>query len=370
MNFRKISIVAGIIVIIAGFVGMRMIIASKQAPQKKLAINNARMVLAQTVNNQNIHVTVDITGKLMSVQRIEVFSEVSGMLKFASKPFKVGNSFASGETILSIDDAEFKLNLYASKSNFLNGLNLILPDLKLDYPESFETWKQYTAQFEIKKPLEELPNVNSEKLKSFLASKNIFNSYFQIKSQEERLQKYTISAPFNGVIAQASINEGTLVRANQKLGEFINTQAYEIESAIKVNDLDFVAVGDSVKLTSQDIPGIWYGKVSRISKNINASTQTFSVYTQVSSPQLKEGMFLNGQIIGKQLSDVFLIDRRLLINGSNTYAIVDSVLTETPVNIVKYTAQGVLVKGLPNNQLVLKEAVSGAYNGLKVKPVI
>jgi len=370
MNFRKISIVAGILIFIGGFFAMKFLANSKEPPKRKSAASQKRMILAQMVENQDVNVLVDVNGKLTASNRIEVFAEVSGKLKPTNKPFKTGNSFGQGESLIAIDDSEFKLNLYAAKSNFLNVLTQLLPDLKLDYPEDFSAWKKYVDAFQIEKSLNDLPEIKSDKLKGFVASKNIFNTFYQLKSQQERLSKYNITAPFQGVVAQSLINEGTLVRANQKLGEFISTNVYEIESAIRVNDLDFISVGDTVELSSEDIPGIWFGKVIRISKNINPSTQTFSVYTQISHPELKEGMYIYGTIKGKKVEQVFSLDRRLLIDNNSVYIVKDSALVVKPIQIEKYTTTGVLIKGLSDGEMILKEAISGAYEGLKVEPVI
>lgn len=369
MNFRKISIVVGVIIIFGGFFAMKQISNSKAPPKRKAAANPKRMVLVQEVQNTNTPVQVDITGKLIAKNRIEVFAEVSGKLLQKNKEFKPGVNFQKGEALIFIDNNEFKLNLFAAKSNFLNQLTQLLPDLKLDYPNNFEAWKSYVDQFEIESALKELPEVTEGKLKSFIATKNIYNTFYQIKSQEERLKKYHIIAPFSGVVSTALITEGTLVRPNQKLGEFINPGVYEIESAIRVSDLDFITVGDTVEFTSTDIPGIWLGNVSRVSKNINAATQTFSVFCTVSGSDLKEGMFLNGKIKGKTLENVFSIDRKLLLENNAIYAVQDSTLIVTPVEIQKFSNQSVLVKGLKNGDIILKESIIGAFDGLPVQPV-
>ena len=369
MNFRKISIVVGVIIIFGGFFAMKQIANSKAPPKRKAATNPKRMVLVQEVKNSNIPVRVGITGKLIAKNRIEVFAEVSGKLLQKGKEFKPGVTYQKGEALFAIDDKEFKLNLFAAKSNFLNQLTQLLPDLKLDYPNSFEVWKSYVDSFEIENTLPPLPEVKEGKLKSFIASKNIYNTYYQLKSQEERLEKYHLIAPFSGVVSSALITEGTLVRPNQKLGEFIQPGNYEIESAIRVSDLDFVNLGDTVEFTSKDIPGIWLGKVTRISKNINAATQTFSVFCEVAGSYLKEGMFLNGEIKGKTLTNVFSIDRKLLLDNNAVYTVIDSALVSQKVEVKKFSNQEVLIAGLPSGAFVLKESIIGAFEGLPVEPV-
>ena len=57
--------------------------------------------------------------------------------------------------------------------------------------------------------------------------------YYSIKNIEKRLSKYNITAPFNGVLTEALVTKGTLIRPGQKLGEFIDTSVFEIELAIE-----------------------------------------------------------------------------------------------------------------------------------------
>jgi hypothetical protein len=171
------------------------------------------------------------------------------------------------------------------------------------------------------------------------------------------------------VVSNSTIDQGTLVRMNQKLGEFINPGNYEMEAAINVKDLSFVSVGDSVLLSSNDMAGNWVGKVMRISKSINPSTQTFTLFVSVSSSALKEGMFLNGIIKGNTVEQVVEIDRRLLVDNQYVYTIKDSALYKQPIEIKKFTSSAILASGIPENSLLLSQPISGAYEGLAVTPV-
>lgn len=172
MNFRKISIVAGILIVVAGFIIQGQLAASKKEPKRNQLGNLKRQVLVQEVNNGSINVQIPITGKLTAKTRIEVFAEVSGKLLPTNKEFKVGVTFNKGDVLLAIDKAEFEMNLLASKSNFLSQMLQVLPDLKIDYPNAFNTWKTFADNINIKNPLPTLPIENDKKVTSFLASRN------------------------------------------------------------------------------------------------------------------------------------------------------------------------------------------------------
>ncbi len=46
------------------------------------------------------------------------------------------------------------------------------------------------------------------------------------------MSKYTIKAPFKGILTEALVTEGTLIRNNQKLGEYIDPSLYEMEVSL------------------------------------------------------------------------------------------------------------------------------------------
>ena len=56
------------------------------------------------------------------------------------------------------------------------------------------------------------------------------SNYYGVKSAEERLNKYKITAPFDGVISTSFVENGTMARAGLILGEFINSDSFEIET--------------------------------------------------------------------------------------------------------------------------------------------
>ena len=60
----------------------------------------------------------------------------------------------------------------------------------------------------------------------FISGRGIVSSFYNVKNLEQRLSKYNISAPFNGILVEALVTEGTLIRNGQKLGEFAPTRTY------------------------------------------------------------------------------------------------------------------------------------------------
>jgi RND family efflux transporter MFP subunit len=212
-----------------------------------------------------------------------------------------------------------------------------------------------------------LPELNTEKEKFFISGRGILTSYYNVKNLEQRLSKYRISAPFSGVLTEALVTEGTLVRAGQKLGEFINPEVYELEVAISKRYTDLLKVGESVELTNIDDNSKYKGKVTRINGSIDQASQTVKAYIEVESKNLREGMYLEANLDAKKEENAIEVDRGLLLEGNRIFVVKDSVLDIIEVEPVYFSDKRVVLKNVPNGVTIMSKPLSGAYTGMAVK---
>jgi hypothetical protein len=125
--------------------------------------------------------------------------------------------------------------------------------------------------------------------------------------------------------------------------------------------------GEKVSLYNLDHSESWNGEVSRINPKVDLTTQTIKVYIELSDKNLKEGMYLEANLTGKVIDDAFEVERKLLVDNSKMYVVVDSVLYLEKVTPIFYNKKTVIVKGLKDKQLILKDPVPGAFEGMIVK---
>ncbi len=362
------STLIGLVLLAAGYKGMGYLASLKPEPFKKEIPKRIKSVVADIVQNKALASQLEVQGRLEAYNKIALFTEVGGSVLETGKPFKKGVYFSKGETMLKIDDAEARLNLQSQKATLLNGIATSMPDLKIDYPESFATWESYLANFDLDAPIKALPTPLDQREKLFIAGRNLYTQYYAIKSVEERLSKYLLLAPFSGVLTTTAVDRGAVVRPGQQLGELMATGFYEMVATVPLSDLDFLKVGNKVDLFSEDIDGQWHGKIRRISDQIDPLTQTVNVFIGVSGKELREGMFLRGAADARTLENVVEIDRDLLIDEQEVYVIKnDTLLALVPVTVLKFNRKSVIVSGLPNGTKLLTSDVAGAYDGMRVQ---
>jgi multidrug efflux pump subunit AcrA (membrane-fusion protein) len=364
---RKIILsILGILIIVASFFLAKQIINSKTRPRAKVE-KVVKTVFTETVTNRTVPIIVPANGNLMAKRRVELYAEVQGVFQKTNRLFKAGQRYRKGETIIKIDASEYYASVQSAKSNLYNLITSIMPDLRLDYPEVFPKWQAYLSEFDLNRTTPPLPEMTTEKEKFFISGRGILTNYYNVKNQEQRLRKYSISAPFNGILTEALVTEGSLVRSGQKLGEFINTDTYELEVSISKTYSDLLKLNEHVDLVNLDRTKTYKGVVSRINGNIDLATQTIKAFIEVSDPDLKEGMYLEANLNAKQETDAIEIDRSLLLENDQIFVVRDSLLDLIDVRPVYFSDKKVVLKDVPEGISILTKPVVGAFDGMLVK---
>jgi len=243
----------------------------------------------------------------------------------------------------------------------------MLPDLRLDFPDVFDKWESYVNTIDVNQPIPELPQTATDKERYFITGRNIQTAYYNVKNLEQRLYKYRIAAPFTGILTEANVTEGTLVRNGQKLGEFIETGNYELPVSISKTYANLLQVGKKVALTNLDDSNTYNGTVSRINGNIDQASQTITAFIAVKDANLREGMYLEAQLNARQEDDAIQINRSLLQSENQIFVVRDTILDIIEVNPVFFTDKKAVVKGIPDGTLMVNKTVPGAYAGMRVK---
>lgn len=364
---RKIILsVLGVLLIVLSFFLAKMIVDNKKTFRPR-AEKVVKTVFTEVVENETIPIIVTANGNLSAKQRVELYAEVQGVFRRGSKLFKEGQAYNKGETIISIDASEYAASVQSAKSNLYNQLTSIMPDLRLDYPDIFPKWQRYLNNFDMSKSTPVLPDMPSENEKFFISGRGILTSYYNVKNLEQRLSKYRIVAPFSGVVTEATVTEGTLVRAGQKLGEFINPEVYELEVSVSKTYSDLLRVGERVKLTTLDSPDVYEGTVSRINGRVDQASQTIKAYIEVENKDLREGMYLEANLDARKEENAIEVDRSLLLEDNKIFVVKDSVLDVIDVRPIYFSEKRVVLKDVPDGTTIMSKPLIGAYTGMAVK---
>lgn len=368
MQKRRLIIVVTALGILAGS-GLlaRYLSSQKEPPKKKFTPTNKRYVKTEKVAYRSVPTRIEAFGRVKTAQSLDLIAEVSGRMRSVSIPLKQGQRFGKGSLLYKIDDAEQRLNLQAQKSNFLRDVAAILPDIKVDFPRVYDKWQNYFSSIDLDSPLPKLPAYNSDKEKTFMATKNIFSAYYAIKSAEANLRKYYFYAPFDGVISQVLLQSGSFVNPGSRVATIIRTDRLEIKVDVDVANIDWITTGAPAGVKTEN-GHEWPGKVARIGGFVNQKTQSVDVYISI-TPQkgkpLYDGEYLASVIPGKAIEQGMQIPRNAVFDQNKVFILQDSLLRVREVDIRKISAEHIVFSGLPEGIELVVEPLINAHNGMK-----
>lgn len=364
---RKIILsIIGILLVIAALFGAKAIIDSntvEKPPQNKVM----KTVFVDTVQNRTVPIIIPANGTVTALNKTELFSEVEGVFRSSSKPFRPGQTYNRGQVLLNLDASEFVANVRSVRSELYNSITAIMPDLRLDYPEYYPKWEEYLNNFDVNRNLAPLPETESNQEKYFIAGRGIVSAYYNIKNLEARLNKFTVVAPYNGVLTEAAVTVGSLIRPGQKLGEFIDPTEFELEVAIRKSFSDLLEKGESVTLSNLERTQTFDGTVSRINSRIDQESQTIQVFINIKDENVREGMYLEAQLEARNVEDAIEIPRELLVDQNKVYVVRDNTMVLAEVEIIYNSSEKVVVKGLQDGAYLISSPVPGAYSGMLVE---
>lgn len=363
---KIIGAVLGLVLLVGAGYTAKTLIDNNQRPVREVP-KTVKTVFTQNVLNTEIPIVVKANGNLVASRKVEIYSEVQGIFKESSKAFKSGQYYRKGEILMDINSREFYTSLLAQRSTLFDLITAMMPDLRFDYPESFDHWDAYLQDFDLQENLKPLPEPLDDQEKYFVNGRQVVTTYYNIKNLEERYSKYQIRAPFNGILTESVVNPGTLIRSGQKLGEFVSILDYELEVDVNQEYLDILQIGEPVLLTSLSGDNEWEGIVRRINGRLDQTTQTVKVYIGVQGSDLIEGMYLEANIAARSEKNAIEIPRTLLQNENQLFAVEDGKLVIKEVNPVYFTDRTAVIKGLSNGTEILSRPVPGAYSGMLVK---
>lgn len=367
MTKRQWIIIGAIIFILFTSYGlMKFLIAQKPELPKRPPRINERWVKAAPVKYTSVLSAVEAKGRVVSTAEVDLIAEASGRIEQGDVPLKTGQVFQKGDVLLTIYKDEAELALKAQKSRFMNSVANLLPDIHVDYPKYESDFKSFFNKIQLENPLPPLPEVSSEPLRIFLASRNILSDYYAVQQAELKLSRHSIIAPFDGVLSAVTLEVGAYTNTGGRVGKMLSTRSLEVDVAVEKSNAKWIKPGDPTELKSTDRNISWQGTVLRVSDFVDPTTQSRSVFVHVplqGQAQLYSGEYLSATFNGASVKNVMEIPRKAIFNFNEVFTVRDRLLKIEQVEIVKLTETKALIRGLEEEiYLVTQPLINVAEN--------
>jgi multidrug efflux pump subunit AcrA (membrane-fusion protein) len=345
----KAGSVVGIVVL--GFLIMSVLGSTEKSSNKRELEPEVRLVETQSVNFEDLALEIEGNGVIESQRSLNMVSEATGQVMFAKNDLKDGTYVKNGELIIEVDSREVENNLFTYRSEFMNALALVLPEIKIENEADYIKWHDYFNTLDIHDPVPDLPEINDLQEKIKLSGRGIFSKYYAVKNQEILLSKYRVTAPFSGYIKSNGIIKGSFVSKGQQL--FTLSDAVNVEIAVpllieEVNLINFSNPPAAKVFPDKYQDEVLYGKIYRKEKLLNRDSQTLNVYVSFTNGKLNShflpGNYVTVQIEGALFEDVAKIPRYVVDNESYVFTMEDGKLARRKVEVLAMQGNYAIIK--------------------------
>ncbi len=372
MSWRKLTfIVVALILLLGGSAGLaKLFISMKPEPPRNPGNNAKRYVKAEAVYYSEIVSPLKREGRVVASHDVLLVAEASGRIEMGEIPIKKGKSFRKGQVLATIYKDEAELALKARKSNFLNLLSQILPDLRIDFPDEYDSYYNYFQQVNFDDPLPQLPEPESDKLKVFLASRTILSEYYGLLQDEKNLARRSLIAPFDGTFSQVNFEVGAYVNAGSQIARMIGTDILEVEVPVENENSKWIKIGDKVKVYSEIDQDTLVGRVVRKAEFVDAATQGRSIFVRVDQfgdDDLLVGEYKEVEFPGQKIRQAMEIPRNAVFNSNTVFTVFDGELKKADIRVLKVNETSLIFNGLPENTMVVIEPLINVKENLPVE---
>jgi len=350
---------------------------SPQAIQEEAPMD----VNVQILTPIDYQIKIKSTGTTTPITQTVLTSEVGGEVIYRSKKFSEGSSVISGEILAKIDDTDLQLQ-YKNALLQLASAEVQFAVQQAEAEIAQEAWEQVgkgTAKdLTAKKP----------QLKQAKAALEVAKA--QVQSAEKKLNKTEITAPYTGRIQNINIDLGSTIIPGQPVGSMYTSNEIEVTLSVKDSDLQFLDIPMDGRKLNPDQKSIviiksvyrgemqeWAGNLERVDGVIDPMTRMIKLianfknnFIEETKPILPIGLFVEAEINGKQLEDIFMIPNTALTPNDELLVLnQDDALEIRKVKVITRMKNYILVKeGMKAGERVVVSKLSIVTNGMLVNP--
>lgn len=371
MKRKIISIGISLVIVVIAIMVSGFLIKNKPEPKRNVARQEVLFVKTQEAASTEIQPEAHYRGRVSSLQNVNLSAEVSGKILVGDVPLKEGQSFKKGELLVRIYKEDMQAALQSLRSSYLQLVSSALPDLKVDYPDEFAKWSAFFNSIDISRNMPALPEINSEKERVFVASKNILSQYYSIRQQEVTFSKYELYAPFDGSYKSVYAEVGSVAGMNMQIATLIRTDVMEVIVPVLPEELDWISEGGVVSLQKNNGQQV-DGRIARIADFIDPSSRSVNVYVSVQNRRgasLLEGEFVEAAFTGSESFSGMLVPREAFIDDTKLYVIEEGHLTEKEVRVIDRQEDYYVIQGYEDGEILVVESLVDVKAGQSVAPI-
>lgn len=358
----------------------------KTGPQAKPGKRTpaATLVEIQKLRAEPQQTLISAMGEIIPARKIDIKPQINGEIITTSEEFQLGGYFRTGEEILAIDRTDYELILRQLESDVAKAES----DLALEMGNQRIAEREYTLLGEEVSSEEKNLILRKPQLAKLRAVRD--DALARLSQARLNLDRTTIRAPFNGVIAEKQVDIGAKVGESTTLATIVGTDTFWLRLTLPVEQLQWLNIpgsstgnGANVTIFPQGSTSTSYsrsGQVVRLIAALEDQGRMAQLLVRIddplslknenlNKPQLLLGSYVRAEIEGISIDSGYRIARSNLHDGNTVWLMNDEGKLDIRQVEVSYRGRDtVIVKsGISNDENLVVSTLAAPITGTPLR---
>lgn len=380
-----LRILVALVLLAAGIGAAAYFIKTKPVPKRKPPQERVTVVETTKVSLSQETILVHGTGSVISARTMTVLPEVTGRIVEHHPALVVGGRVAEGETLIKIDDRDFRLAVAQQKAAIARS------KLEIDVEKSRQTvakreWDLLDVAIPTTSQGKDLalriPQIDAAKV-------SLASAQAALASAELRVEKTGITAPYNALVVAENVEVGQLVSPQSNLATLVGTDEFWVQAVLPISDLRWLDIPNVNSTTGsqasvilpfgEGLNYIWKGTVLRLLPELDPKGRMARLLISVKNPldiqpdnpalPLFLGAYVQVEIAGKALPNVVSLPRAAIHDGDKVWVMgEDNRLSIRTITSARQTATSVIVdSGVTAEDRVITSRIAMPVEGMLLR---
>ncbi len=341
------------------------------------------VVITQDIKFGNHPIEIEVMGQVRAAREAALKTQVSGEIISVSNNFLPGGSVKKGEEILSIDTADYELDLQMKQATL---------------KQNEAAYKLEQGQQEIaKNELKMLQKTTGKKLRNTdlalrlpqleQAKANLDMAQADLDMAQLNLNRASIKAPFNALITMRNTDLGNIVSTQDTLATLVSTDEYWVDIEVPVHHMRWLNIpsaannqtGSKALITLDGNRGTRAGSLLKITGTLNQQSRLANILVSVQDPLLLNstpndhppliiGDYVKTTLTGKTLKNSVRLKQNLVHDGQTVWLMRDNKLRIQPVQIAyEDRFYAYIIGGIENGDRIVTSDIITPIDGMDIR---
>ncbi|HEX2079965.1 MAG TPA: efflux RND transporter periplasmic adaptor subunit [Longimicrobium sp.] len=239
--------------------------------------------------------SVSAAGQAEAWQKNVLVAQVNG--RIISLPVREGDGVGSGQTVVGLDGAEYRLAVEEAQAAVRDAENKLAEATLFD--DRIED-----------------ASVRTERLAAARVRSGVETAEVRLRRAQLDLQRTRLGSPFAGRIASLKVVPGQWVRTGDELMTIVDLDPIRVEVQVLESEIAHLTRGRTANVTFAAFPGETFtGRIQTINPIVESGTRTARVTVLVDNPQgrILPGMYARVSLEARRYADRVMVPRSAIL---------------------------------------------------------